>query len=85
MHTVLADLTVSITELKKNPTSVINEAAGEPIAILNNNKPTAYLLSAKMYEAIFELMEDQYLGKIAARRLEKERELAVKVNVDDLV
>lgn len=85
MDTILADLTVSITELKKNPTSVINEAAGEPVAILNNNKPTAYLLPAKTYEAIFELMEDRYLGKIATKRLKEDRKLAVKMNIDDLV
>ena len=38
-----ADYTVSITDLKKNPQALIDNAHGEAIALLNRNKPTAYI------------------------------------------
>jgi len=50
MKQVLADCSASISELKKNPTSLLNDAAGSTIAILNHNKATAYLVPAETYE-----------------------------------
>jgi len=44
MQRIHARATVSISELKKNPTSIITHAHGEPVAILNHNRPTAYLV-----------------------------------------
>jgi len=84
MQNVLADLSVSITELKKNPTAVINEAGTNPVAILNNNRPTAYILPADTYEAILEAMEDHHLGRLAMERLDKERDLAIDVDINEL-
>lgn len=84
MQSVLADLSVSITELKKNPTAVINEAGNNPVAILNNNRPTAYILPADTYEAILEAMEDHHLGRLAMERLDKERDLAIDVDINEL-
>lgn len=84
MQSVLANLSVSITELKKNPTAVIREAKGDPVAILNNNRPTAYILPAETYEAIIELIEDQHLGRIATQRLAQEGHRAVEVDIDEL-
>ncbi len=42
-----ADYAVSITELKKNPQALIDNAHGEAIALLNRNKPTAYISPAE--------------------------------------
>ena len=52
MDTLQARLSVSITELKKNPSAVIDMAHGQPIAILNHNRPTAYLVPASTFEAM---------------------------------
>ncbi len=41
MESVLAGCSASISELKKNPSALIKQAEGEPIAILNHKKPTA--------------------------------------------
>ena len=46
METVLAGLSASISELEKNPYALIEQAEGEAIAILKQNKPTAYLIPA---------------------------------------
>lgn len=50
MHSkIYADYTVSITELKRNPQALINYVKGDPIAQLNHNRPTAYIVPAETY------------------------------------
>ena len=83
MKTVLANCSVSISELKKNPSALINESHGEPIAILNHNKPTAYLIPAKTYEELLESIEDYQLGVIIKKR-ENEKISAIEVAIDEL-
>ena len=83
MRQILADCSASISELKKNPTALLSEADGAPIAILNHNKPTAYLIPAETYEWIMDKFDDQELAKIVKTRLSQKSE-AVEVNLDDL-
>jgi len=83
MKTVLANCSASISELKKNPTALINESDGEPIAILNHNQPTAYLVPAETYETIMERLEDYQLGLLVNER-QNEKIEAVDVDIDEL-
>ena len=83
MKAILADLSASISELKKNPSYLLQQAEGRPITILNHNKPTAYLIPAETYEAMNELIEDYELGEIIKQR-SKERSKAIEVSMDDL-
>jgi antitoxin StbD len=83
MQQILATFSASISELKKNPTALLNKADGEVVAILNHNLPTAYLVPAKVYEQIMEKLEDYELGKIVKER-QAEKPLAVEVSLDDL-
>lgn len=78
-----ADLTVSISELKRNPQSIIDEAHGEAIALLNRNKPTAYIIPAETYEKMMALAEDLELGMIIEER-KAEKKIAVDVSLDEL-
>ena len=68
MDSILANFSVSISELKKNPTALLKEAEGNPITILNHNKPTAYLIPAETYEQLLETIENQELAKIIEER-----------------
>ncbi|WP_274571108.1 type II toxin-antitoxin system Phd/YefM family antitoxin [Neisseria leonii] len=43
---------ISISELKKNPSAAIFEAQNEAVTVLNHNKPAAYLLSVAEYETL---------------------------------
>lgn len=54
MEQVLASRSVSITELKRSPSAVLAQAGAEPVAVLNHNRPAAYLLSPDVYEAMLE-------------------------------
>ncbi|MBU0462030.1 MAG: type II toxin-antitoxin system prevent-host-death family antitoxin [Proteobacteria bacterium] len=83
MESVLADYSASISELKKNPSALIEQSDGEPIAILNHNRPTAYLIPAKTYEALLEKIEDYQLGLIIKER-QNEKSSAVEVILDEL-
>ncbi len=54
MEQVFATRSVSITELKRSPSAVLEKAGSEPVAVLNHNRPAAYLLSPRVYEAMLE-------------------------------
>lgn len=83
MQQILASFSASISELKKNPTALLNKAEGETIAILNHNLPTAYLVPADVYEQLMDKLEDYELGKIVKER-QAEKHLAIEVTLDDL-
>lgn len=83
MRQVLADFSVSISELKKNPSALLAQASGSPIAVLNHNKPAAYLVPAETYEALMDMIEDRELVQLVEeRRADKDR--AIAVSLDDL-
>ena len=83
MEPIFANYTASISELKKNPSALLQEADGNPITILNHNKPTAYLVPADTYEALLEQIEDNELFEIVKSR-QSERSMAVEVSIDEL-
>ena len=83
MRQILADCSASISELKKNPTSLLTEADGSAIAILNHNKPTAYLVPAETYEWLMNVLGDYELSQIVeSRRVDLSN--AIEVNLNDL-
>ena len=67
-QTIFAKNTVSMTDLRRNPSEVIDVANVAPVAILNHNKPAAYLISAAAYEDMLEQLEDAALTKTAQAR-----------------
>jgi antitoxin StbD len=54
MEQVLASRSVSITELKRSPSAVLEQAGAEPVAVLNHNRPAAYLLSPEVYQSMLQ-------------------------------
>ncbi len=83
MKQVLSSCSASISELKKNPTALLNEAEGSPIAILNHNVPTAYLIPAETYEWLMDKLEDSELAQIIADRA-SEKDEAIEVDINEL-
>lgn len=57
------------------------DAGDSAVAVLNHNKPVAYLLSAKAYEALLDKLEDAELTKIVKERRGGK---TVKVKLEDL-
>ena len=83
MKEMLSKLSASITELKKNPSGLLEEASGEPVVILNHNRPSAYLVPARTYEALMERLEDLELGALVRERA-AEKPDAIEVDLDEL-
>ena len=83
MKQVLSSCSASISELKKNPTALLNESEGSPIAILNHNVPTAYLIPAETYEWLMDKLEDSELAQIVTDRA-SEKDKAIEVDINEL-
>ena len=80
---ILANYSASITELKKSPTQLLNDANNEVVAILNHNIPSAYLVPSKIYEKMIEIIDDYYLSLEVEKALNSD-EKPIKVSLDDL-
>jgi antitoxin StbD len=81
MNSMLASMTTSVTELKRNYANILKQADDCPIAVLNHNRPEAYLLPAAYYERLLAYIED-----IEDTRLLRERADGpfVEVSLNDL-
>ncbi|HJZ24436.1 hypothetical protein A3H80_03070 [Candidatus Roizmanbacteria bacterium RIFCSPLOWO2_02_FULL_37_19] len=49
---------ISISQLKINPSKAISEALDFPLAVVNRNKVEAYLIGKDLYEIIISHIED---------------------------
>jgi antitoxin StbD len=78
---VLAEMTASVSELKRNPMGTVAAGEGGPVAILNRNEPAFYCVPAKAYETMMDRLEDIELNALADARKD---EPVVKVTLDDL-
>jgi antitoxin StbD len=78
---LLADVAISISELKRHPTAALDAGHGHPVAILNHNTPTHYAVPASAWEGILDALEDVELNRICDERAGQR---SVKVALDDL-
>jgi antitoxin StbD len=80
-NAIYASTTVSITDLRRNPGAIIEEAGDAAVAILNHNRPTAYLVPARAFEALMDRLEDIELAETVRKRRGGK---TVKVTLDEL-
>lgn len=81
MDTVLSHFAVSVTELKRNYADILKQADDSPVAVLNHNRPEAYLLPAGHYERLMNHLEDLEDAKVVRERLDGP---FVEVDLDSL-
>ena len=81
MDNVLSNIAVSVTELKRNFAGILKQADDGPIAVLNHNRPEAYLLPASHYERLMEHLEDLEDAQLVRERANGP---FVEVNIDEL-
>lgn len=84
MQSILADVAVSVSELKKNPSAVLSGAGGAPVAVLNHNRVMGYMVPADVFEAMMERLDDLELIRVARERIEA-NEPTVRVALEDLI
>jgi antitoxin StbD len=80
-NTILAEVTASVSELKKNPMGTVATGEGFPVAILNRNEPAFYCVPAKAFEAMMNRIEDIELNAIADARKGEQR---IRVDLDEI-
>lgn len=83
MDALLADASIGITELKKNPSAVIRDAGDASVVILHHNRPTAYLVPPRRYEAMMDVLDDLALAEIVNERL-KHLDDAEEASIEEL-
>jgi len=81
MQRLAAQIAVSVSDLKKSPSAVLEGASGETVAVLNHNRVMAYMVPAAAYEAMMDRLDDQALVEIIRSRAD---ETPVRVSLDDL-
>jgi antitoxin StbD len=83
MQTIFTDLTISMSDFKKNPAKVLREAGQKPVAVLNHNKPAFYMVEPQMFEALIEQLADSQLMPLIKARM-AQRDSTVEVNIDEI-
>lgn len=81
MPSVLADVVVSISELKNDPSAVMVRAGGMPVAVLNRNRVIGYMVPAEFYEQMMERLDDLDLVETSKVR---SIEMPIPMILDDL-
>ena len=81
MQRVEANVAVSVSDLKKNPSQVMAQAEGESVAVLNHNRVMAYMVPAARYETMMERLDDFELSELIKRRA---GEVPVRISLDEL-
>lgn len=81
LRSIRASACVSVSDLKKNPSAVVESAGGKAVAILNHNRPVAYMVPVEEYERILEALDDAALAVVAKQRMGGPSN---KVTIDEL-
>ena len=83
MDTIYADLTVSMSDFKKNPAQVLRAAGEKPVAVLNHNRPAFYMVTPKLFEALIDEMAERDLVALVRQRLTL-KDSAIEVDIDSV-
>jgi antitoxin StbD len=81
MQRLEANIAVSVSDLKKNPSSIVSEARGATVAVLNHNRVMAYMVPPLTYETMLDRLDDLDLAELIKSRTD---EVGAPVNIDDL-
>ena len=81
MESIFADVTISMSEFKKNPAAVLRDARSRPVAVLNHNKAAFYMIEPALFEAMLEELADQDLHQKVLARM-GERAQAIEIDID---
>lgn len=79
---LLASVSASVTDLKKDPMGIIRGGLGETVVILNRNEPAFYAVPPAQYEMMMQLIDDAYLAELVKQRQDDPVEM---VDINDLI
>ena len=64
MDVLLTDLTISMSDFKKNPAKVIRDAGAQPVAVLNR-----YMVNPDVFEAMMNQIDEARLAPLVKARM----------------
>ena len=83
MQSLLTDLTISMSDFKKNPAKVLRDAKTQPVAVLSHNKAAFYIVDPELFEALIDEVEDaQLLPMLKARIASAAKGRYIEVDID---
>lgn len=81
MQTIFTELTVSMSDFKRNPAKVLREAGQKPVAVLNHNKPAFYMVDPHMFEVLMEQFNDHTLkSELLTQLIRRENSVELDMN-----
>ena len=85
MQSLLTDLTISMSDFKKNPAKVLRDAKTQPVAVLNHNKAAFYMVDPLLFDALIDEVEDaQLLPMLKARIASAAKGKFTEVDIDSV-
>lgn len=84
MDKVLTPMVTSVSDFRSDISGTIRRSHDEPFAVLNNNKPSFYVLSPSHYEQIVEILADMDLANTVRSRLDRADRSSVPIDIADL-
>ena len=83
MQLLLTDLTISMSDFKKNPAKVLRDAKTQPVAVLSHNKAAFYMVDPLLFDALIDEVEDaQLLPMLKARIASAAKGKFTEVDID---
>jgi antitoxin StbD len=83
MEAIFSDVTIRMSEFKRNPAAVLRQANNRPVAVLNHNRVAFYMVEPHLFEAMLEELADQSIHRIALSRLAG-KSRTIEVDIDGL-
>ncbi len=83
MDLIYADLSVSMSEFKKNPAQVLRTAGEIPVAVLNHNRPAFYMVTPRLFQALVDELSDRDFLELVRQRLTR-KDTAIEVDIDQI-
>lgn len=81
VNQIFSRYVTSISDFQQNPLEAMNNANGETVAVLSQDKPAFYCIPSSLYEQMLEMLEDQALIQLVE---ERENEPRVKISLQEL-
>lgn len=84
MEKILTEIATSVSEFRSDIPGALKRAGDAPFAVLNNNKPSFYVLSPAAYDEILERLFDLKLAPVVESRLANAADRSISVELEDL-
>jgi antitoxin StbD len=84
MDKVLTQIVTSTSEFRNDIPGALKRAKRKPFAVLNNNKPSFYVLSPEDFERIAEVLFDLEITPLVEKRIKSAKSNAITVDLNQL-